>query len=105
MKVVIFTKNDFIAGVSYGAGEICGWRDEVADRLIQRGYAKLYGDGKPREVGGRIPNAKDWLDNQGLSDHVAALRKDGKWTPAPPVVVIDLEVQREARERARQEMN
>jgi hypothetical protein len=106
LKTIVFTKNDFIGNVAYSAGEICGWPDHIADRLIAKGFAKLHGgDGKVKEVGGRIPGAKDHWTNVELEEHVAALKRDGKWTPAPPIVVLDPEVQRAARERARDEMN
>jgi hypothetical protein len=79
--------------------------DHIAERLIAKDFAKLYGDGKPREVGGRIPGAKDYWDNVQLDEHKAELEKNGKWKPAPPVVVSDPEVARAARERMAREMN
>jgi hypothetical protein len=79
MKVVEFIKNDMIHSVAYGAGEIAGFEDWVADNLIKRGYAVLYGDGKVQPAGGKIPGAKDWLDEPGLADHIAKLKKDGLW--------------------------
>jgi hypothetical protein len=51
MKIVEFIRNDLINGVVYNVGEVAGWSDEIADRLIARGYAKLHGDGKPKAVG------------------------------------------------------
>jgi hypothetical protein len=82
MKIVEYIKPDFIGGVCYAAGEICGWPDEVADKLIAKGFAVLYGDGKPKAAGGRIPNAKDWFDEPALNDHVAKLKKAGEWPAA-----------------------
>jgi hypothetical protein len=109
MKVLILLRNDFIGGVAFNAGEICGWPDHVADKLLLDrpggAYARLYSDGKPREVGGGIPGAKDYWDNVQLAEHKAELEKNGKWKPAPPVVVLDPDARRAARERARNEMN
>jgi hypothetical protein len=79
MKIVEFRKNDLIGNCVYCVGEIAGWPDDVADRLIAKGYAVLYGDGKPQLAGGKIPGAKDWLDKQGLDEHVAKLKKEGMW--------------------------
>jgi hypothetical protein len=105
MKIVVFTRTDFINGVAFSPGEICGWPDHVADRLVAKGFATLYGDGKPKVVDGKIPLAKDWWDNAQLAEHVDKLKREGKFSPPPPVVVIDPEVQRAARERARVELN
>lgn len=105
MKIVVFTRNDLINGVVYNAGEIVGWDDRVADRLIAKGFAKLYGDGKQREVGGKIPGAEDFWTDPKLADHIAQLKKEGKWSPKPPLVLMDSEVQRAARDRMRDEMN
>jgi hypothetical protein len=106
MKIVVFLKNDFIGSIAYNAGEICGWPDHIADRLIAKDFAKLYGgDGKPKVIDGKIPGAEDFWTDPKLAEHVAQLKKEGKWTPAPPVVVMDPEVQRAARERARAEQN
>lgn len=105
MKVVVYTRTDMINGVAYSPGEICGWPDHVADRLVAKGFAKLYGDGKVQKIDGKIPGAADFWTNTQLAEHVDKLKKEGKWTPPPPVVVKDLEVERAARERARQEMN
>lgn len=108
MKIVIFTRSDFINGIAYSPGEIAGWPDHVADRLVSKGYAQLYnGDGKVRPAGGRIPNAKDWLDEPGLNDHVTKLKKDGAWPKVldEQVVVMDREVAQAARERMAREMN
>ena len=83
------------------------WRGRdvaFADRLIARGFAKLYGDGKPQKIDGKIPQTQDWWSNSQLAEHLAKLKKDG-WTPPPPIVLKDEDVAREARERARQEMN
>jgi hypothetical protein len=105
MKIVVFLKNDFIGGIAYNAGEICGWPDHIADRLIAKDFAKLYGDGKPKVIFGKIPGAEDFWTEPKLAEHVAQLKKEGKWTPPPPIAIRDAEVEREARERARQEFN
>ena len=107
MKIVVFTRTDLINGVAYSPGEICGWPDAVADKLIAKDFARLYNDGKVQLAGGRIPGAKDWLDDPGLNDHKAQLKKDGKWPSVldKPVVVSDPEVARAARERMAREMN
>jgi hypothetical protein len=105
MKIVVFIRNDLINGTAYSAGEIAGWPDHVADKLIAKGFAKLHGDGKQKDIDGKIPGAKDWWDQQQLAEHVAELKRAGKWSPAPPIIVIDPEVQRAARERARVEAN
>jgi hypothetical protein len=105
MKIVVFTKNDFIAGIAYNAGEICGWPDHIADRLIARGYARLSGDGKPKVVDGKIPGAEDFWPETKLAEHVDKLKKEGRWAPPPPIVVLDHAVQREARDRMRDELN
>jgi hypothetical protein len=94
MKVVEFLRNDMLGGVAYSIGEIAGFDDVVADKLMNPNrpggaFAKLHGDGKPKAAGGRIPNAKDWFDQPALNDHVAKLRKAGEW-PAEvdkPVVI------------------
>ena len=108
MKIVIFTRSDFINGVAYSPGEICGWPDAVADKLVSKGFAQLHnGDGKVQLAGGRIPGAKDWLDDPGLNDHKAQLKKDGKWPKVldEQVVVMDREVAQAARERMAREIN
>jgi hypothetical protein len=105
MKILVFIRNDLIYGTVYNAGEIAGFDDRVADNLISKGYAKLHGDGKKREVGAKIPGAEDFWTDPKLAEHVAGLKREGKWAPTPPVVVMDSEVQRAARERARNEMN
>jgi hypothetical protein len=109
MKVLIFLRNDFIGGVAYNAGEICGWPDHVAAKLCQDrpggAYAKLYGNGEVQKIDGKIPGAEDWWSRKRLDEHVAQLKKEGKWAPPPPIVVKDLEVERAARERARDELN
>jgi hypothetical protein len=79
LKIVQFVKNDLIKSVVYCEGEIAGFDDWVADNLVRKGFAVLYGDGKVRPAGGKIPGAKDWLDDPGLADHVAKLKKDGAW--------------------------
>jgi hypothetical protein len=79
MKIVQFVKNDFIRTIAYAEGEIAGFEDWVADRLIEKKFAVLYGDGKPKVAGGKIPGAKDWLDEPGLADHIAGLKKAGAW--------------------------
>jgi hypothetical protein len=55
-KIVRFTKNDLIMGICYGIDEIAGFEDRIADNLIKKEYAVLYGDGRPRPVGHRIPD-------------------------------------------------
>jgi len=52
MKIVQFLKHD----LPYIKGEIAGFADHVAEKLIARGSAQLYGDGKPKPAGARIPD-------------------------------------------------
>jgi hypothetical protein len=77
MKVVVFTKNDLIGGVVYNIREVAGWPDEIADRLIHRGFAKLHGDGKPREVGHRVPDGmgSGYWAGAPVAEHIAALKQ------------------------------
>jgi hypothetical protein len=77
MKIVEFIKNDLIGNCVYCVGEIGGWPDDIADRLIQRGYARLYGGGKPKAVGHRVPDGMDsgyWAGSV-VAEHIAALKQ------------------------------
>ena len=57
MKIVEFLKHD----LPYAKGEIAGFPDRVAEKLISKGFAKLHGgDGKPKQVGERIPDPLDF---------------------------------------------
>lgn len=105
MKIVVYLKPDLIAGVVYNAGEICGWPDHIADKLIEKDFAKLWQDGKVKEAGGKVPGSKDFWTTQEHAEHLAALKKEGKWTPAPAPVLMDPEVARAFRDRARAEQN
>ena len=77
MKIVEFTRNDLIGNCVYLVGEIAGWPDEIADRLIQRGYARLHGDGKPKAVGRRVPDGMDsgYWAGPAVAEHIAALKQ------------------------------
>jgi hypothetical protein len=77
MKIVEFTKNDLIGNCVYQVGEIAGWPDEIADRLIARGYARLHGDGKPKQVGHRVPDdiGSGFWAGAAVADHIAALKQ------------------------------
>jgi hypothetical protein len=74
-------------------------------RYDREGLCEALRRRKQKEAGGKIPGAKDWWDEPQLAEHVAELKRAGKWAPAPPPVVMDFEVQRAARERARVEAN
>jgi hypothetical protein len=76
MKVVRFIRDDFMSPIRYGEGEIAGFEDAVADRLIARGYAVLHGDGKPKKVGQKIvdePGSGYWSGAEN-SAQIAALK-------------------------------
>jgi hypothetical protein len=77
MKVVQFIKNDLINGVCYNVNDIAGFEDRIANYLIERKYAVLHGDGKPKQVGHRIPDGMDsgYWAGQAVADHIAALRQ------------------------------
>jgi hypothetical protein len=77
MKIVEFTKNDLIGNCVYQVGEIAGWPDDIADRLIARGFAKLHGDGKPKATGHRIPDdiGSGYWAGAAVADHIAALKQ------------------------------
>jgi hypothetical protein len=77
MKIVEFTRNDLIGQCVYSVGEIAGWPDEIADRLIARGFAKLVGDGKPKPVGHRVPDdiGSGYWAGAAVADHIAALKQ------------------------------
>lgn len=62
MKLVRFLKND----LPYTKGEIAGFPDRVADRLIELRFADLHGDGKPQPVGQKIPDPFGY--SSGFSD-------------------------------------
>jgi hypothetical protein len=67
VKVVKFIRNDLIHGsIVYAEGEIAGFDDLIADRLIQRGFAVLHLDGRPRPVGGPIPDVNGYTSGFGL---------------------------------------
>jgi hypothetical protein len=77
MKIVEFIKNDLIDDCVYNKGEIAGWPDDIADRLIARGFAKLHGDGKPKQVGHRVPDVMDsgYWAGSAVAEHIAALKQ------------------------------
>jgi hypothetical protein len=77
MKIVEFIKNDLIGQCVYCVGEIAGWPDDIADRLIARGFAKLHGDGKPKIVGHRIPDdlGSGYWAGAAIAEHIAALKQ------------------------------
>ena len=77
MKIVEFIKPDLIGNCVYCVGDVAGWPDEIADRLITRGYAKLHGDGKPKAVGHRIPDdlGSGYWAGAAVADHIAALKQ------------------------------
>ncbi|HEY8124518.1 MAG TPA: hypothetical protein VIF88_03750 [Methylocystis sp.] len=52
MRIVRFIKND----LPYLKDEIAGFQDHVAEKLIAKGFVVLHGDGKPKQVGSRIPD-------------------------------------------------
>jgi hypothetical protein len=77
MKIIEYIKNDMTGGfVAYSIGEIVGWPDDIADRLIQRGFAKLHGDGRPKDVGHRIPDGADsgYWAGAAVAERIAALK-------------------------------
>jgi hypothetical protein len=51
MKIVEFIKND----LPYCQGDVAGFKDHIADKLIGKGFVKLHGSGQPKNVGERIP--------------------------------------------------
>lgn len=53
--IVEMLKND----LPYLKGEIAGFPRHIAERLISKGYAQVYGDGKPQATGGRVPDAPE----------------------------------------------
>lgn len=57
MKIVKFVKPDLIGGIVYSPGEVAGFEARIADNLIKREYAVLHGDGRPAEVGRKLPLA------------------------------------------------
>jgi hypothetical protein len=77
MKIVEFIKNDMIGLCAYNVGDIAGWPDEIADRLIARGFAKLHGDGKVKQVGRKIPDdiGSGYWAGAAVADHIAALKQ------------------------------
>jgi len=78
MKIVEYIRNDMTdARCCYNIGDVAGWADEIADRLIQRGYAKLYGDGKPKPIGHRVPDGMDsgYWAGAAVAEHIAALKQ------------------------------
>jgi hypothetical protein len=76
MKIVEFIRNDLIGNCVYCVGEVAGWPDEVADRLIARGFAKLHGDGKPKVVGRKIPDdiGSGYWAGAAVAEHIAQLK-------------------------------
>jgi hypothetical protein len=77
MKIVEFIRNDLIGQCVYNIGEVAGWPDDIADRLIARGFAKLVGDGKPKVVGRRVPDSMDsgYWAGSAVAEHIAALKQ------------------------------
>jgi hypothetical protein len=51
MKIEKMLKND----LPYLHGEIVGFSDDVADKLLRTGYAELHDGGAPKKAGERIP--------------------------------------------------
>ena len=81
--VVKFLKPDFLLGIAFSPGEIAGFESWIAMRLIEKKYAVLHGDGKPKQAGGKIPGARgygpeDWDrgDMDQVEAHVAELKKN-----------------------------
>jgi hypothetical protein len=62
MRIVRFLKND----LPYLQGEIAGFPDHIASKLIEKGFAVLHGDGKPKQTGTRIPDPFGY--SSGFSD-------------------------------------
>lgn len=54
-KIVKFTKNDLIGGVVFNVGDVAGFDEAVAEKLIKREFAVLEGDGRPKKVGEKLP--------------------------------------------------
>jgi hypothetical protein len=77
VKIVRFIKNDLINGVVFNVGEVAGWEDWIADNLIKRGFAELVGDGKPKQVGHRVPDGMDsgYWAGAAVAEHIASLRQ------------------------------
>jgi hypothetical protein len=77
MKILELTRNDLIGNCVYCVGDIAGWPDEIADRLIARGFAKLHRDGKPKAVGHRIPDdiGSGFWAGSAVAEHIASLRQ------------------------------
>jgi hypothetical protein len=62
MRVVRFIRND----LPFLSGEVAGFRDDVAEKLIAKGFAVLHGDGKPKQTGARVPDPFGY--SSGFSD-------------------------------------
>jgi hypothetical protein len=62
MRIVRFIKND----LPYLQGEIAGFPDHIASKLIEKGFVVLHGDGKPKQVGQKVPDP--WGYSSGLGD-------------------------------------
>jgi hypothetical protein len=52
------------------AGDVAGFPPEIADKLIERKFAVLHGDGKPKPVGHKIPDINGYVSGWG-SDQLA----------------------------------
>jgi hypothetical protein len=69
-KVVEFLRVDTILNCAYGPGDVAGFPDEIADRLMNPNrpggaYAKLHGDGKPKPFGRKIPDINGYVSGWG----------------------------------------
>lgn len=51
MKIVRFLKND----LPYISGEVAGFQDHVAAKLISTGFAELHNGGAPKKTGEKGP--------------------------------------------------
>jgi hypothetical protein len=62
VKVVQFLTGQSVSGYSqYSKGEIAGFPDAFADKMIRNGVCELYKDGIPRDADGHVVVAKSGL--------------------------------------------
>jgi hypothetical protein len=64
-KIVRFIKNDLLNSVVYSEGEVAGFDDWIADNLIKREFAVLVGDGRPKQVGRKVPDLNGYVSGWG----------------------------------------